>query len=161
MTEQWQELKETIIEMRDNDGTCTQQEVCEFLSNLMDVLEKQIASKLENAELARDSEETCNNKQVISKLVASDGTISRQAAIEKIHWLGLDSDTAIKCDLAIRALPSVNSQEQKTGHWILLRNDNGARCYRCSLCGHWHPLHDHSLGFRYCNWCGAKMESEG
>ena len=33
--------------------------------------------------------------------------ISRQAAIEKIHWLGLDHDTAIKCDLAIRALPSV------------------------------------------------------
>lgn len=37
--------------------------------------------------------------------------ISRQAAIEKIHWLGLDNDTAIKCDLAIRALPSVNPQE--------------------------------------------------
>ena len=44
--------------------------------------------------------------------------ISRQAAIEKIHWLGLDNDTAIKCDLAIRALPSVNPQEPKTGHWI-------------------------------------------
>ena len=42
MTEQWQELKETITEMRDNDGTCTQQEVCKFLVNLMDVLEKQI-----------------------------------------------------------------------------------------------------------------------
>lgn len=42
MNEQWQELKETIIEMRDNDGTLTQQEVCKFLANLMDVLEKQI-----------------------------------------------------------------------------------------------------------------------
>jgi len=42
MTEQWQELKETILEMRDNDGTCTQQEVCEFLANYMDVLEKQM-----------------------------------------------------------------------------------------------------------------------
>ena len=42
MTEQWQELKETIIELRDNDGTGTQQEVCKFLSNLMDVLEKQM-----------------------------------------------------------------------------------------------------------------------
>lgn len=41
MTEQWQELKETIIEMRDNDGTCTQQEVCKFLASLMDLLEKQ------------------------------------------------------------------------------------------------------------------------
>lgn len=44
MNEQWQELKETIIEMRDNDGTCTQQEVCKFLANLMDVLEKQMSS---------------------------------------------------------------------------------------------------------------------
>lgn len=32
--------------------------------------------------------------------------IDRQAALEKIHWLGLDNDTATKCDLAIRALPS-------------------------------------------------------
>lgn len=43
MTEQWQELKETIIEMRDNNGTSTQQEVCKFLVNLMDVLEKQMS----------------------------------------------------------------------------------------------------------------------
>ena len=42
MTEQWQELKETIIELRDNNGTATQQEVCKFLANLMDVLEKQM-----------------------------------------------------------------------------------------------------------------------
>jgi hypothetical protein len=42
MTEQWKELKETIIELRDNDGTGTQQEVCKFLANLMDVLEKQM-----------------------------------------------------------------------------------------------------------------------
>ena len=42
MTDQWQELKETIIEMRDNDGTGTQQEVCKFLANYMDVLEKQM-----------------------------------------------------------------------------------------------------------------------
>ena len=42
MTEQWQELKETITEMRDNNGTGTQQEVCKFLANLMDVLEKQM-----------------------------------------------------------------------------------------------------------------------
>lgn len=42
MTEQWKELKETIIEMRDNDGTGTQQEVCRFLVNYMGVLEKQM-----------------------------------------------------------------------------------------------------------------------
>jgi len=37
--EQWQELKETITEMRDNGGTGTQQEVCRFLVNYMDLLE--------------------------------------------------------------------------------------------------------------------------
>ena len=40
--EAWEELKETIIELRDNDGTCTQQEICKFLTNLMEVEEKQI-----------------------------------------------------------------------------------------------------------------------
>ena len=42
MREQWNELKETIIELRDNNGTCTQQEVCQFLANLMNVLEAQM-----------------------------------------------------------------------------------------------------------------------
>ena len=42
MTEQWQELKETITEMRDNDGIGTQQEVCKFLVNYMETLEKQM-----------------------------------------------------------------------------------------------------------------------
>lgn len=35
----WEELKETIIELRDNEGTCTQTEVCTFLVNLMNVIE--------------------------------------------------------------------------------------------------------------------------
>ena len=47
MNEQWQELKETIIELRDNDGTGTQQEVCKFLANLMDLLEKEIEKENE------------------------------------------------------------------------------------------------------------------
>ena len=45
MTEQWQELKETITEMRDNDGTGTQQDVCKFLVNYMGVLEKQMVEQ--------------------------------------------------------------------------------------------------------------------
>ena len=51
MTEQWQELKETIIELRDNNGTATQQEVCKFLANLMDVLEKQMQEPCDNCEV--------------------------------------------------------------------------------------------------------------
>lgn len=46
ITEQWQELKETIMELRDNDGTLTQQEVCEYLANYMNVLERNIESEV-------------------------------------------------------------------------------------------------------------------
>ncbi len=53
MTEQWKELKETITEMRDNDGTGTQQEVCKFLVNYMNVLEKQM-SELKTGEWQQD-----------------------------------------------------------------------------------------------------------
>lgn len=49
MTEQWQELKETIIELRDNDGTGTQQDVCKFLVDYMEVLEKQMQQPCEDA----------------------------------------------------------------------------------------------------------------
>lgn len=47
MTEQWNELKETITELRDNDGTATQQEVCKFLANYMGVLEKQMIDPID------------------------------------------------------------------------------------------------------------------
>ena len=42
MTDQWQELKETIVELWDSNGTGTQQEVCKFLVNYMGILEKQM-----------------------------------------------------------------------------------------------------------------------
>lgn len=40
---QWQELKETIVELRDSEGTLTQQETCEFLVNYIDALEKNMS----------------------------------------------------------------------------------------------------------------------
>ena len=39
--EKWNELKETIIEMRDGGGTATQKDACKFLTNLMEILEKE------------------------------------------------------------------------------------------------------------------------
>lgn len=38
--EKWNELKETIIEMRDNDFTASTMDVCSFLANIMEILEK-------------------------------------------------------------------------------------------------------------------------
>ena len=37
--ETWQELKETVLELRDNGGTATQKEVSDFLFNLMRILD--------------------------------------------------------------------------------------------------------------------------
>lgn len=39
--EKWNELKETIIEMRDNGCTASTMDVCKFLTNLMEILEKE------------------------------------------------------------------------------------------------------------------------
>ena len=92
MTEQWQELKETITEMRDNNGTGTQQEVCKFLVNLMEILEKQMQEP-------------------------SGDLISRQDAIDAI-WDGTNMDIYTReVKETLEEIPSVK-QEPKTGHWI-------------------------------------------
>ena len=56
MNEQWQELKETITEMRDNNGTGTQQEVCKFLVNYMEILEKQMQEQKTGHWIAEENE---------------------------------------------------------------------------------------------------------
>lgn len=45
MKEQWDELKEIIVEMRDNGGTGNQQDVYKFLANLMTNLEKEFTER--------------------------------------------------------------------------------------------------------------------
>lgn len=90
MTEQWQELKETIIEMRDNNGTCTQQEVCKFLVNLMNILEEQMIKSQEPTEnLHREREQAyMQGYEDASKRFRQepcDDAISRQAVLEQIR----------------------------------------------------------------------------
>lgn len=87
MTDQWQELKETITEMRDNDGTGTQQEVCKFLVNYMDILEKQM-------------QESVVSKQVVIDIV--DSYSESQSNVEDVTQ-DIISD--------IMALPPVTPQE--------------------------------------------------
>ena len=41
----WQELKETIEELNTNDGNASQKEVCHFLLNLMNELDRQEANR--------------------------------------------------------------------------------------------------------------------
>lgn len=132
MNEQWQELKETITEMRDNDGTGTQQEACKFLANLMDVLEKQMSG---------------------SEIPNSSDCISRQAAIDALYHVDEYNGRSIE---AIRDLPPVTPQP-KTGHWIegKYRDDDiryNDSSYKCDKCGRIVDFKEN-----YCPNCGAKM----
>jgi rubrerythrin len=134
MTDQWQELKETITEMRDNDGTGTQQEVCKFLVNYMDILEKQM-------------QEPCKN------------TIDRQAVLDIVDSYSESQSNVedVTQDIIsdIVALPSVNPQP-KTGHWLRTGEVDvfyDLPSYECSKCG------QTSLeNGDYCPNCGAKMQ---
>ncbi|MBR3243785.1 MAG: zinc ribbon domain-containing protein [Parasporobacterium sp.] len=134
MTEQWQELKDTIIELRDNDGTSIQQELCTFLVNYMDILEKQI-------------QEPCGN------------AISRQAVLDIVDSYSESQSNVedVTQDIIsdIMALPSVNPQP-KIGHWKRISMDryttHAQYWYKCDKCG------EHNLGNTdYCPSCGAKM----
>ena len=83
----------------------------------------------------------------------TEDAISRQAALEKIHWLGLDNDTTIMCDLAIRALPSV-IPSRLTGHWILHTDASGNSWHTCPACGHIAYTLTH-----FCPDCGERLEA--
>lgn len=135
MTEQWQELKETITELRDNDGTATQQEVCKFLVNYMDVLEKQM-------------QESCKD------------AISRAEALRHSFQI-YDDGVGYKVIFAdkIEQLPPVKPQE-KTGRWIKSCDCYGNKHFTCPFCEHDIATKADTLGDNYCSNCGAKMQTE-
>ena len=81
MTDQWNELKASITELRDSGGTGTQQEICGYLVSLMVVLEKQM-------------QEPC------------DDCISRQAALEAVSSEPLYR-TGLKRKYADEAVPAI------------------------------------------------------
>ena len=138
MIEQWQELKETIIEMRDNDGTGTQQEVCKFLTNYMDNLEKQMQQPCEDC-ISR--EETFNK---INTLIA-----------EYIPLMLPGWTLPLNIARTINELPPVTPQP-KTGQWIR-QTDDYHDYYECEHCGIAVGLDDVR---NYCPNCGAKMEAK-
>lgn len=136
MMGQWQELKETIIEMRDNDGTGTQQEVCKFLANLMGVLEKQMQEPCEDA---------IDRAEAMTEIMMFAGNVKSD-----------EEDIYIKVSDAVqllRELPPVNLQP-KTGHWIDIDDIES----ECSECGHREPNERFIFeDINYCAKCGAKM----
>lgn len=127
MNEQWQELKETIIEMRDNDGTGTQQEVCKFLVNYMEILEKQIQEPTPNDDYFRKkagvviSQLRADRDRLEDELAKreqepSGDLISRQDVIKVLTKNRVHFYDMVKITSELKKLPSVK-QEPKTSHW--------------------------------------------
>ena len=132
MIEQWQELKETITEMRDNDGTGTQQDACRFLANYMKVLEKQMQEPCEDCisrQKALDCFEQTNTRQGAKYAIETlpsvkpkytDEEIDKAQAVEQAYvdkmvelaveesrreWLNsFDTNSATKCFEAVNLL---------------------------------------------------------
>ena len=188
MNEQWQELKETIIEMRDNNGTGTQQEVCKFLVNLMDVLEKQMQEPCEDA-VSRDSAlkalcyacsvhqnggkcSKCNSYNAISDLSSvapskptCDDAVSREAVLNTLDTMdkALDEDRTVE---AYKELLKESYKEllpvtpkQRSGKWV----EVDTNIYSCSKCNHCFTIvpEDNNISqFIFCPNCRAKMEGE-
>lgn len=154
MNEQWKQLKDTIVDIRDNNefehGDVTL--MCRFLVNYMEVLEKQM-------------QEPCKN------------TIDRQAVLDIVDSYSESQSNVedVTQDIIsdIVALPPVNSQPQ-TGRWIY-GEDNLGTCrdgWYCNQCGHF-EFWDYSSDMKNaklnlpnpCPNCGAEMvepqKSEG
>ena len=128
MNEQWQELKETITEMRDNDGTGTQQEVCKFLVNYMEILEKQMQEPSGDA-ISRDKVH-----EIIAVALSEYITDEERETLETL-------------DVDVANIPTV--QEPKTGH----REYNDI--YDHYLCGNCKTIvMDYD---NFCPNCGCRM----
>ena len=107
--------------------------------------------------------------------------IDRQTIIETIHsaiypyFCGAEDKDALSEDeklilsvnktvcTAIKALPSVDVQPVRHGHWMLCENqnqddvNNGNYLYVCSNCKH-SDIHARTADVPYCWHCGAIMD---
>lgn len=175
MTEQWQELKETITEMCDSNGTCTQQEVCKFLVNYMEILEKQMQEPCEDA-ISRQAVLDINEnhhgqmpnhvKHQIWQEIKDLPSVRPQEPFDidqycKEHFcVMVDKDVWEKAEKALK-------QEPKLGHWKAVPYNSKHGEYRpnkyaCSKCGWEIDLCrglQQDTGHRlFCEHCGAKMK---
>lgn len=109
----------------------------------------------------KDVADTLAKHGLIAEQETCEDAVSRQAVIELCEgwWLGHTKEDDFATE--IRALPSVNPQEPKTGHWIKTPIDvmgDGYMWY-CNKCEH-KVYQDSSRPYpseNYCPNCGAKM----
>ena len=121
-------------------------------------------------QVARLLKDGCYQQEMLLKAVhIIDEALNQESTTENDLGVKLisksDVDRIIDCPyfrqedklIQIMNLPSITSQEPKTGHWIfvhpLQENDGGA--YMCSNCktGDWSYQNDYD----FCPNCGAKM----
>ena len=144
MTEQWQELKETIIEMRDNDGTLIQQEVCKFLANYMDILEKQMQEPCEDC-------------------------ISRAKALDtlKTSFLGMSFERYKKAKRMFEQLPPVTprrdlaltSQDCIRRQAVIILIDEASEMHPYKVVGDSDTYSNYNQGWSdACDWLYANIE---
>ena len=93
-----------------------------------------------------------------TKQETSGDLISRDAVLDLVADYDLSMGQVVR---GIHALPSVNPQEPKTGHWIM--SDDGLYRPICDKCGA-HPwkgyiptVEEAIEVFKYCPNCGADM----
>lgn len=145
MNEQWKELKETIIELRDNDGTGTQQEVCKFLANLMDVLEKGeslINGDAISRQAVLDLLENTNNGWIINKVLQLPPVTPQQ---KMGHWI----ETAEEYYKAIN----------ERGGGVNENTPYFTYDIACSEClAKFSVIDNETERFKCCPNCGAKMQ---
>lgn len=162
MNEQWKQLKDTIVDIRDNnefeheDVTL----MCRFLVNYMEVLEKQMQEPCEmTAEEYRQrmiqAFHNANTDELIALCV-----LPTEKEFEHLEWL----------------LKNHYKQKTKIGYWIIKDckeqgyDIGGVKTWyiqiKCSECGFIKTaIEGHTGQYHYCPHCGAKMvepqESEG
>ena len=95
--------------------------------------------------------------KLIDADVLLDKTIRRNSV-----WKGITNSEDKNLEEIVSELPSVNPQEPKTGHWIDTDSKDFEfhRVYKCSECGNTEIEYPESIHghFRYCPYCGARME---
>lgn len=86
-----------------------------------------------------------------------DDAISRQEVLYLIADYDLSMGQVVR---GIHALPSVTSQEPKTGHWIGI-DEEPHEDYECDKCGYTISTYTANIEphteYKYCPNCGAKM----
>jgi hypothetical protein len=162
--------------MRDNDGTSTQQEVCKFLANYMEVLEKQMQEPCEDC-ISRQAviEHICESKECYKE--ECKGRILKRCP--DLQWVfdlpsvkpkytdeEIDKAQAVEQAYVDKMVElAVEETKRPKGKWIFHKpfDDEHKNCNECIECNQCHTWlgYDCYAKTPYCPNCGAEMSGGG